>query len=150
NSFFKILPRFLVRPCELPVEKDDDHAISPVRYLERVVNAGHGRSADRPAQSIGFHIFLVAAVAGCPQLPDQPSEFIQAFRVAGFLGELRGGRGALIEIRKVTQRSGEAFVSVTGSPSSKHIWSKMIKWPASVPHRRDPCQARPINSLSHS
>jgi NAD(P)-dependent dehydrogenase (short-subunit alcohol dehydrogenase family) len=35
-----ILPFFLVRSCELPVKKDDDHAISPARYLERAVNAG--------------------------------------------------------------------------------------------------------------
>src|SRR5262249_580181 len=65
------------------------------------VNAGRGTSADRPTQSIRLHIFLVAAVAGCPQLPDQPSELIQAFGVASFLGELRSGRGALVEIRKV-------------------------------------------------
>jgi hypothetical protein len=118
NSLFMILPRFLVRPCELPVKKDDDHAISPSWYLERAVNAGQGTSADRPAQSIGFHIFLVAAVAGCPQLPDQPSELIQAFGVASFLGELRGGRGALVEIRKVHPESGEAYVSVAGSRSA--------------------------------
>src|SRR5262249_42704240 len=74
-----ILPFFLVRPCELPVKKGHDHAISPAWYLERAVNASHGTSAGRPAESIGFHIFLVAAVAGCPQLPDQPSELIQAF-----------------------------------------------------------------------
>jgi len=104
-----ILPRFLVRPCELPLKKDDYHAISPAWYLERAITAGHGTSADRPAQSIGFHIFLVAAVAGCPQLPDQPSELIQAFGVAGFLGELRGGRGALIEIRKVQPEVGRGI-----------------------------------------
>ena len=82
NSFFMISPRFLVRPCELPIKKDDDHAISPAWSLERAVNAGRGTSADRLAQSIGLHIFLVAAVAGCPQLPDQPSELNQAFGVA--------------------------------------------------------------------
>jgi len=39
----------LGRSCELPVKKDDDHAISPAWYLERAVNAGHGTSADRLA-----------------------------------------------------------------------------------------------------
>jgi hypothetical protein len=42
-----ILPRFLVRPCGLPVKKDDDHAISPAWSLERAVNAGRGMSACR-------------------------------------------------------------------------------------------------------
>src|SRR5262249_57070371 len=45
-------------------------------------------------------------------------ELIQAFGVASFLGELRGGRGALVEIRKVHPESGEANVSVAGSRSA--------------------------------
>jgi hypothetical protein len=54
------------------------------------------------------HIFLVAAVAGCPQLPDQPSELIQAFGIARLLGQLRAGRGALIEIRAGQRRASPA------------------------------------------
>src|SRR5262249_58679286 len=54
----------------------------------------------------------------------QPSELIQAFGVASFLGELRGGRGALVEIRKVHPESGEAYVSVAGSRSAPGFhWS---------------------------
>jgi hypothetical protein len=63
-----ILPRFLVRPCELPVKKDDDHAISPAWYLERAVNAVHGTSADRPAQLVFIYFSwqLLQAARNCP------------------------------------------------------------------------------------
>src|SRR5215472_16217663 len=57
-------------------------------------------------QSISLHIFLVAAVAGRPQLPDQPFELIQALGGARVLGELRGVRGALIEIREIRPEVG--------------------------------------------
>src|SRR5215831_2439239 len=63
-------------------------------------------SAYRSVRSIGLHIFLMAAVAGRPQLPDQAFELIQALGVAGLLRQLRGTRSALIEICKIRPHSG--------------------------------------------
>src|SRR5262249_9845816 len=63
-------------------------------------------SACRPVRSIGLHIFLMAAVAGRPQLPDQAFELVEALGVAGQLRQLRGARSALIEIRKIRPHVG--------------------------------------------
>src|ERR1700750_2266013 len=73
--------------------------------VHRARTSTHG-AACRPVRSIGLHIFLMAAVAGRPQLLDQASELIQALGVASLLRQLRGTRSTLVEIRKIRPHTG--------------------------------------------
>src|SRR5262249_7219586 len=76
NSFFMILPRFLVRPCGLPVKKDDDHAISPAWYLERAVNAAHRRRRTPTGGQLTTAFFVSQpARRSMPQGPDLERPF---------------------------------------------------------------------------
>src|SRR5262249_38967665 len=75
------------------------------------------RQIGRPSQLV-FIYFSWQPLQAARNCPISLLELIQAFGVASFLGELRGDRGALVEIRKVHPESGEAYVSVAGSRSA--------------------------------
>src|SRR5947209_19114811 len=84
------------------------------------------------AQSVGFHVALVTAVARRAQLSDQPSEFVEALGVAGVLRDVRSDRGTLIEVSEFCpyvrgcERVGCRIALGTGlpliGPRRKHVW----------------------------